>query len=88
MLKIIVKCLGQSSKLENARRINNGEDIEYMHDNRSPTNEDLIELFKVLGYDISKSSDENKELFFTNLCLGYRQKKTSGNLPRKYLFRD
>ena len=56
---------------------------------RMPTDNNMVELFRHIGYDILKNSMEepkNKELFFTNLILGYRtDKKFSGNFKESWL---
>ena len=56
---------------------------------RMPTDNNMVELFSSIGYDILKNSLEepkNKELFFTNLILGYRtDKKFSGNFKNSWL---
>ena len=63
--------------------MNNGnKSIPYIdrNDKIYPTDKNLIELFKVLGYsDIANNCYE--DLFFTNFCLAYRTGKESGNLP-------
>lgn len=64
--------------------MNQGKCVRYMsEDNASKTNNNLRKLFGVLGYDIFATDEEdekNKELFFTNLITGYRNRGTSGNL--------
>lgn len=49
-----------------------GEDFPYMEGNKSPTDQNLVELFKTIGYNVDKNEEKNRELFFTNLVLGYR----------------
>ena len=51
------------------------------------TDENLFELFEVLGYDLSKRYDE---LFFTNFCLGYRSAdaKTVGGMTKELMMKD
>ena len=57
-----------------------GEDFPYMEGNKSPTDQNLVELFKTIGYNVDKNEGKNRELFFTNLVLGYRNgPKISGN---------
>lgn len=57
-----------------------------------PTDENLIDLFSVLGYDGKQKESIDKkrheELFFTNFCLGYREKKSSGNMDKNLLKLD
>ncbi len=57
-----------------------------------PTDENLIDLFSVLGYDGKQKESIDKkrheELFFTNFCLGYREKKSSGNMDKNLLELD
>ena len=61
------------SYIEKIKRINAGDkSIPYIDDEflkSSNTTKNLIPLFNILGYDITKRYDE---LFFTNFCLGYR----------------
>lgn len=63
--------------------MNNGnKNIPYIDSNDKiySTDENLIELFKVLGYsDIANNCYE--DLFFTNFCLAYRTGEESGNVP-------
>ena len=57
-----------------------------------PTDENLIDLFSVLGYDGKQKESIDKkrheELFFANFCLGYREKKSSGNMDKNLLELD
>ena len=67
-------CIFQdAANLDNFRKINKGfKDTPYFSKktNSSVTDENLIKLFEVLGYDLNK---RNTDLFFTNFCLGYRK---------------
>ena len=51
------------------------------------TDANLFELFKILGYDLSKRYDE---LFFTNFCLGYRSAnaKIVGGMTKTLMMND
>lgn len=76
--------------LGSVKMMNDGNKVRYMtEENRSVTNHNLRALFAELGYeDIFQTSDENpknKELFFTNLVTGYRNKGTSGNLKKGFI---
>ena len=51
----------------------------------SPTDSNLIELFHVLNYDITK---KEPDLFFTNLILGYRDHGTSGGFHQQWVWDD
>ena len=65
--------------------MNAGEDVFYPFSMESPTDKNLIELFKILGRDISKPCND---VFFTNFCLGYRSGKESGDMTKKLMMRD
>lgn len=69
----------------NIKKMKAGKDVSYMDGNKTPTDLRLTELFKVIGYDIKKN---NKDLFFTNLALGYRNKGFSGKLNKCWLKND
>ena len=72
--------------IKKIKKINEGnQNIPYIDDEflqTSNTTKNLIELFKVLGYDISNRYDE---LFFTNFCLGYRSGKNGGDMTKKIM---
>ncbi len=77
--------------LENVKAINSGATYN-CNEGMKPsckTDENLIELFASLdyGYDdiFHKSYDD---LFFTNICLGYRSKGASGGLKTEFINRD
>lgn len=74
-------------KMKNViEQMNNGNDaIDYAENTNNPTDMHLIELFKVLGYDLHK---KNPTLFFTNLALGYRKNGTAGGLKKEWLTDD
>lgn len=76
---------------ERIMKINQGQtEVPYIdteHDkNIFPTDKNLIELFKQLGYGTSENeSIEHKrypDLFFTNFCLGYRKENSSRNMSK------
>lgn len=63
---------GATKFIEKIKKMNAGEKIFVCDENDRPadtTNKNLIELFKILGYDIL--SQRYADLFFTNFCLGY-----------------
>ena len=66
-------------------KMNAGEKIFYPYSLKSPTDKNLIDLFKNLERDVTKTCDD---VFFTNFCLGYRLGKTSGDMTKKLLKRD
>ena len=74
-----------SSVMQNIKDINSGLREDYDRDPGSITDDNLCELFSVLGFDISKRC---KDLFFTNFVLGYRSDGLSGNLLREWLIYD
>ena len=63
----------ETANLNNFRKINAGfKDVPYIDKKMalSTTDENLVKLFKILGYDLTK---RNADLFFTNFCLGYKK---------------
>lgn len=50
-----------------------------------PTSVNLVELFKILDRDVTKSC---VDVFFTNFCLGYRFGKTTGGMTKELMMRD
>ena len=56
---------------------------KYMENNENPTDNNLCELFKCIGYDDIKNS-RCKDLFFTNFVLCYREKGLSGGFREKW----
>ena len=74
------------SYIEKIKRINAGDkSIPYIDDEflkSSNTTKNLIQLFNILSYDITKRYDE---LFFTNFCLGYRSGKNGGDMTKKIM---
>lgn len=73
------------SSNDRIKRINNGEDIPYFETTESVTDNNLIKLFEILGYDITK---RHGDLFFTNFCLGYRSGKEVGGMTKEMLMHD
>ncbi len=51
----------------------------------SITDNNLISLFSSIGYDISNDAPWNRDLFFTNFVLGYRNIGLSGGFKQKWL---
>lgn len=70
------------SQIEQA---NKGEAYDYLSNNPSQTDKNLIALFQLLGKDITTPCDD---LFFTNFVLGYRTHGTSGNYQRDWAEHD
>ena len=71
------------------RQVNDGG-IEQFFPNLSgknvnPTDGNLTELFRVLGYDLTT---KEPDLFFTNFIFGYRDHDTSGPFRQKWLRDD
>ena len=76
-------CFGDNSRI---REINEGnKNLPYLDPTNSITDNNLIELFKILGYDLNKRHDD---LFFTNFCLGYRSGKISSDMTEKMMMQD
>ena len=80
--------MGRNEFMKRIIAINNGTDLLYYDKatNISETDDNLVELFKVLEYNI----DEHRydELFFTNFCLGYRTGRESGNMDNELMMKD
>ncbi len=68
-------------------RIQEGEQVSYFGGKLSPTDKNLIELFKVMGCDI-ESLNPGKRILFTNYCLGYRSGKQSHGMTPNLLNMD
>lgn len=77
-----------SSTMSNIREMNAGKQVSYMLENKSITDQNLICLFREIGYDISTPQVRNKNLFFTNLVLGYRTKGSSGGFRKSWAKHD
>lgn len=73
--------------IRNIQEIEKDDNAAYFGNEVSVTDQNLSCLFKEIGYpDILKKRYD--DLFFTNLCLGYRSEGTSGNLKKSWLKRD
>ena len=89
-------CLEKASEgfIERIKKINKGHtDKPYIKNDEKnfPTDENLIILFKELGYGSHNPSIAEKryvELFFTNFCLGYRKNKSSNGMPKEAMEHD
>ncbi|MBR4152388.1 MAG: hypothetical protein IKT98_05460 [Selenomonadaceae bacterium] len=68
---------------ETINQINAGKDMTYPI--ISVTSKNLVELFKILERDITKSCDD---VFFTNFCLGYRIGNESGGMTKELMMRN
>ena len=67
--------------------IKNGDNVSYYEKNQFDTDDNLVELFKVLGYEaIDKHLYD--DLFFTNFCLGYRIGNSSGKMTKDFMMHD
>ena len=66
-------------------RMNAGENVPYPFSMKSPTDRNLIELFKILGRDITKPCED---VFFTNFCLGYRIGNAGGGMTKRLMMHD
>ena len=66
-------------------KINAGEDVPYPFSLKSTTDRNLIELFKILGRDITKPC---ADVFFTNFCLGYRFGNEGSGMTKKLMMHD
>lgn len=89
-------CLAKASEefIERIKGINKGHtDEPYIKigEKNFPTDENLIILFKELGYGSTNPSIAEKrynELFFTNFCLGYRKNKSSNGMSKEAMEHD
>ena len=73
--------------LDNFRKINAGhKNLSYISKKNklTATDENLKKLFEILGYDLNV---RNKDLFFTNFCLGYR-KSLKTEITRELMEQD
>ena len=62
---------GAAEVMRNVQAMNRGQSIGYMRENENPTDRNLIELFRSIGFDILT---DDSRLFFTNFVMGYRVK--------------
>ena len=76
---------GNTSAVLNVQAINHGQDRNYMTGNSNPTDKNLIELFRSIGFDVLR---DDPRLFFTNFVLGYRAKGSSGNFKKIWADED
>ena len=65
--------------------INNGKQSQYWLDGSSITDNNLISLFASIGYDVSNGAPRNRDLFFCNYVLGYRNTGFSGGFKQRWL---
>ena len=65
-------------------KMNEGEKI-FPAVGNDTTSVNLVELFKVLGRDVTKPC---ADVFFTNFCLGYRLGQNSGGMTKELMMRD
>ena len=78
---------GEEALINNIKEIEKDDSVPYIVGKPSPTDSTLAYLFeRVLCRDILNNRFD--DLFFTNLCLGYRTKGTSGNLKKSWLKKD
>ncbi len=72
--------------MEQIHRANNGNTYDYLSQNPSRTDQNLITLFLAsLNRTITEPCDD---LFFTNFVLGYRTHGTSGNYQKEWAEHD
>ena len=71
-------CRVNDSSMEQFFPILSGKDV-------NPTDRNLTELFRILGYDLKK---KEPDLFFTNFILGYREHGTSGGFRQQWVRDD
>lgn len=76
---------GAAEVMRNVQAMNRGQSIGYMRENENPTDRNLIELFRSIGFDILT---DDSRLFFTNFVMGYRVKGTSGNFKKSWAAAD
>ena len=71
--------------IQQVRKANQNVEYNYLVNNPSPTDANLIALFKELDYIITEPCSD---LFFTNLVLGYRNKGLSGGYKKAWAKQD
>ena len=74
--------------MRNVCDMNDGKPAEYMCGNESITDKNLVKLFASIGYAIDRDDPQNRDLFFTNFILGYRESGCSGHFDQKWARRD
>lgn len=79
---------GEDKIVERITAINAGnKNLPYFDSTKSVTNKNLMELFKVLGYEDILT--RNDDLFFTNFCLGYLfSGSDDSKMTKKKMFHD
>ena len=77
--------LNYQSTIEQIQKANQHDKYDYLNNNPSPTDANLIRLFSELGYDITQNCPD---LFFTNFILGYRSKGLSGGYKKTWAKQD
>ncbi|KHM52269.1 hypothetical protein NZ47_05860 [Anaerovibrio lipolyticus] len=83
---------GRDNFIDRVIAINNGSDKPYYKKAVFDTDDNLVELFKVLkdsqGEPYNIATKRYDDLFFTNFCLGYRKGKESGGMPKGLMKKD
>lgn len=84
--------LGRDDFTDRVIAINNGHEEPYYEKAVFDTDDNLVELFKVLkdsqGEPYNIATKRYDDLFFTNFCLGYRKGKESGGMPKGLMKKD
>lgn len=75
-----------NSTIEQIRLANHHQSYDYLRNNPSKTDANLIKLFPEIGYD--DLMHPQKDLFFTNFVLGYRNQGCSGGYRTEWAKRD
>lgn len=77
---------------QNFESMDEGYDVLYFRGTEgmkiSDTDKNLMEYFRELGTGFENITEKNSRLFFSNLCLGYRNKGFTGNFDSKWLKDD
>ena len=76
---------GSQATMEQIRRANRHEEYDYLSNNPSVTDKNLVTLFNEIDRDITKPCPD---LFFTNFVLGYRNRGTSGGYRKAWAEQD
>ncbi len=75
--------------IEQIKRIQNGDKEATYLAKVSPTDRNLIEMFKVFGEDIDiTKKNPGMRLFFTNYSLGYRKGSETGGMTKSLMRED
>ena len=72
---------------KNIERMQVADKDAFYLSNASATDRNLIELFKIIGCDITKN-DPGKRIFFTNYSLGYRKGSETGGMTKGLMKKD